>query len=422
MWFTDPGLHDMGSASAAGVISRYTQGLNPGANPSQLAVGSDGEVWFTDEGTTPAIGVVNQSGQITEYSNGLTGQPGQLVLGPNGNLWFTETGPAGIGEITPQGQITTFSNGLGAGSEPYALISGPDNTLWFTDQGAQPAIAKITTSGTITEYEGLPTGSQPTAMAFGADGNLWFTDSGTGAVGETTPSGQSTEYPVTSGPKAKPYVLEAGPDGNLWFTDPGDGAVGRVVTPVVAPTAQSPIPTTLVAAVTAKSPHYGTKLGYRAEAFTPSGRPTGGTVTFSVGRLTLCRAPLAQGTAECRSALAPGAGAATLEAVYSGTTVYRPSDARTLVRILPAYVRVTAGRVLSGRAAYRYTATVTARPPATGTPQGTVRFGQGPRLICQAHLAHGRAACLSSRHPVTYEAVFSPTGRDFAAGTVRVHT
>ena len=57
------------------VISEFSSGLNAGSMPLGIAAGPDGNVWFTDNGTTKAIGVINPATHvISEFSAGLNGQ------------------------------------------------------------------------------------------------------------------------------------------------------------------------------------------------------------------------------------------------------------------------------------------------------------------------------------------------------------
>lgn len=160
LWFAvarygDPGIPEytpgaIGRITPTGVVTIFSEGLNPGSDPRGIAAGPDGNVWFTDgprtAGTTPAIGRITPAGTITEFSGGLNpgSAPGDIALGADGNLWFTDHGttPA-IGRITPAGAITEFASGLNAMSGPGAIAAGPDGNLWFTDQGATPAIGTV---------------------------------------------------------------------------------------------------------------------------------------------------------------------------------------------------------------------------------------------------------------------------------------
>jgi streptogramin lyase len=272
---------EVGVAGAAplGQITEFTSGLNTGSYPTGIAAGADGNLWFADPGTTPAIGRITPAGTITEFTSGLNAgsRPGGIrgaqatttgiVTGPDGNVWFTDDGTTkAIGRITPAGTITEFSGGLNLGSFPFSLTLGPDGNLWFTDQGSTPAIGVFNlTTDTSKEFD-LPAGQIPAEIATGADGNLWYTDkpgpprgphigrittAGTllteftlpaghapvglatgpdgnvwfavrivgGAIGRITPSGTISEYTSGLNPGSRPFAIAEGADGNLWFAD-----------------------------------------------------------------------------------------------------------------------------------------------------------------------------------------------------------
>jgi streptogramin lyase len=215
-------------------ITEFSTGLPAGSQPQGIAPGSDGNLWFTDQGSTPGIGRITPQGQITEFTSGLNSGsfPYRIAPGPDGNLWFTDRGPtAAIGRITPQGQITEFSNGLNAGADLLRVAPGSDGNMWFNDVGTHRAIGRITLQGQITMFSnGLNAGSRPDVVAPGSDGNIWFTDNGTtSAIGRITPQGQITEFSAGLNPGSSPSGLAPGPDGNLWFTDLGaTKAIGRI--------------------------------------------------------------------------------------------------------------------------------------------------------------------------------------------------
>src|SRR6185295_7942403 len=105
------GAHDaIGSMDPSGkIIGEFNTGLNAASSPQAITAGSDGNVWFTDTGATPAIGRVSPGGEITEYGLNGGARPAGITAGPDGNLWFTNAGAnPGIGRITPGGEITEF--------------------------------------------------------------------------------------------------------------------------------------------------------------------------------------------------------------------------------------------------------------------------------------------------------------------------
>ena len=221
-------------AATTGAITEFSAGLNKGSAPSAIAAGPDGNLWFTDEGKTGAIGRITPAGAIIELSAGLNSesQPYGIAAGPEGDLWFTDRGTTkAIGRITPSGAITELTAGLDEGSRPLEITLGPEGDLWFTDGGTTKAIGRITPSGAITEFTaGLDEGAEPYDITASTEGDLWFTDRGsTKAIGRITPSGAITEFTAGLDQHTAPWDIAAGPEGNLWFTDLGaPKAIGRI--------------------------------------------------------------------------------------------------------------------------------------------------------------------------------------------------
>ena len=219
--------------SAAGATTIKEFPLSAGSDPLGIAAGPDGNLWFTDGGTTSAIGRVTPAGVIKEFTGPFigTGKPADITLGPDGNMWFTTTGsPANaIGKVTPSGQITEFQGGLNPSSAPSAITVGPDGNLWFLDNGVTRAIGRVQPNGTINEFPVPDLNANLEDLTPGPDGNVWFTDRGdTRAIGRVTPSGMITEFPGTLNQlSSQPNGITAGTGGKLWFTDEGTpGAIG----------------------------------------------------------------------------------------------------------------------------------------------------------------------------------------------------
>ena len=132
--------------------------MSPNHGPAGITRGPDGNLWFTevDAMNGNQIGRITPTGQITEFSTGITpgSQPFDITAGPDGNLWFTETADR-IGRITPTGQVTEFTAGITANSQPSGIVAGPDGNLWFTEPlgpNSLGAIARITPTGVVTEF------------------------------------------------------------------------------------------------------------------------------------------------------------------------------------------------------------------------------------------------------------------------------
>lgn len=262
-WFTAAG--EIGRATTKGIVTGefvVPTGSQPNmpleySDPRGLALGSDGNMWFTDSGDNTEhenlIGRVTSAGKITEFpfsTGGVEGpgDPSSLALGADGDLWFTdviyhthEHAYGFIGRVSPEGAIVTIAVPTGAAanlpeqSAPADIARGSDGNMWFTDQGhnneLRPLIGRITPSGEITEFpipEGVPELSLrqwsglPFEIVPGADGAMWFT-LGANVIGRITPAGLINEYNVGT---KEPGPIAPGPEGDVWLGS--ENEIGRV--------------------------------------------------------------------------------------------------------------------------------------------------------------------------------------------------
>src|SRR4029434_6999346 len=136
-----------GQITTGGTVTRFTSGLNPGSAVRSIAMGTDGNMWFSDPGTTRAVGMINPTTHaISEFSSGLNA--GSIALGraarPDGDIcvsahetiWCTDNVTTkAIGMINPTTHaITEFSSGLTPGTTlQQGMVAGPDGNLWFTE-------------------------------------------------------------------------------------------------------------------------------------------------------------------------------------------------------------------------------------------------------------------------------------------------
>jgi streptogramin lyase len=217
---------------SSGHVTTYTMGLNSGATPFDLTNGPNNDLWFTDNGTTKAVGYITTSGTIHEFSAPAGQTPLQIVAGSDGNLWFALPGLTfAVGKMTPGGTFTASPYSLPMnGVIDDNMVLGPDKDIWFSDKESN-SIGKISPSGTVTEYF-VAANAMPTDITVGPDGNLWFSDDGgTGAaIGRITTGGSVQEFKNGLQTNADPDAITAGPDGNVWFTDQyaNQRAIGRV--------------------------------------------------------------------------------------------------------------------------------------------------------------------------------------------------
>jgi len=201
--------------------------------PEYIAVGPDGNYWFTEEGNN-AIGKMTPGGTLTEFPLSASGDKGpfDICVGPDAALWFTEErqtsqGGNNVGRIATTATVSgglTNSGATGleefalttANSNPQGICVGGDGNLWVCEQNANQ-IARVTTSGAVAEFPVPTAGSFPSIDTLGPDGNVWFTENVGNNISRITPSGTVTEFPVPIA-GIGPWGISPGQDGGIWFT------------------------------------------------------------------------------------------------------------------------------------------------------------------------------------------------------------
>jgi streptogramin lyase len=176
--------------------------LNTGSLPGPaIAVGTDGNLWFVDNGSAQAIGTINPTTHaISEFATGAGTSLGRLAVGPDGNIWFADKGASpAIATFDPTTHaIVRYGTGFAPGSGPSGINTGSDGNVWFTDQGtafrgmgvagtgAPPASLtspSVTGNGNLGAAQSCGgdtwsswAGQQPSRTAFGFDGYQWLLD------------------------------------------------------------------------------------------------------------------------------------------------------------------------------------------------------------------------------------------------------
>jgi hypothetical protein len=183
----------------------------------------------------PTIAQISASGSVVaehplpDQGDGLPwGAITSLALGPDGNVWFTSLGQ--IGRLTPSGSFTGFAipSGPEIGPTPTGLTVGTGGDLWWVD--GRTRIGRVTTAGQITMYQ-LPGVPELRSIAPGPDGNMWAVErsivSGevVHSIVEIGASGSTTTSPVDLAGIGSDQII-AGPGGDMWIA--GSGGTLRI--------------------------------------------------------------------------------------------------------------------------------------------------------------------------------------------------
>lgn len=230
LWFTEQSADRIGRITPDGTITEYGAGITPSPNqslpgvhqyqlaqPGDITKGPDGNVWFVEQ-LASRVGRITPEGVITEFPVPVEpptfdnygseqyriARVDTITSGPDGNVWFSElaggqpmagnhlaNGAGAVGRITPNGEITQFSDqfkpgppdpnadpGVEPEPEPAGLrgiAKGPDSNLWLLER---TGLVRITPSGQVTEFAAKfdlnVIGDEP--MVVGPHGTFWFVD------------------------------------------------------------------------------------------------------------------------------------------------------------------------------------------------------------------------------------------------------
>ena len=258
------------ATTSTAALSEYPAGVGPGAGngafPQEVAVGADGNLWYTDGASgvytfsttnlaavpcpsspqSPAVGCAVSDNAVA---------PTGIVAGPDGALWFTQSEggnprdgrsyfQASIGRLTTSGAYSAYPVPASASSVPGldAITAGPNGNLWFTET-AIARIGEITpkpASPVIHEFA-LPAGDRlatgvgspvtsADTIAARPGNDIWFTEQGSNAIGVMSTSGALLKkFTVpNSNLSPTPLGITEGANATMWFTENGANQVASI--------------------------------------------------------------------------------------------------------------------------------------------------------------------------------------------------
>jgi streptogramin lyase len=153
----------------------------PVSDPGDVAVDAAGNAWFTQPGDVNAPGTSTigrldaATGSVTTTpttDGSTTVAPRDIAVASDGQVWFTARfTPQAVGRLNPATTTVTLFPRTNTG--PSGIAASPDGSVWFTQETAGNA-ARITNAGVITEGKAVR-GSGPFGITVAADGDPWYT-------------------------------------------------------------------------------------------------------------------------------------------------------------------------------------------------------------------------------------------------------
>jgi peptide/nickel transport system substrate-binding protein len=154
-------------------------------------------------------------------------QPSGIAVASDGSIWVTNTSAGTISRLDPSGssvvqtiqQVGTDPTGIAI--SPAAATSGA-NSVWVADSGSRQVARISPVTNTVVKL--YPIGNAPGGLAVDASGQVWIADRLDGALVELDPaSGKETSYTIGLTPLDVAFGA-----GSIWVSDYDKGAVVRI--------------------------------------------------------------------------------------------------------------------------------------------------------------------------------------------------
>src|SRR5208283_4535065 len=149
MWFLESDAHQIAKVTPSGTITEYP---GNGYFFFGIVAGPDGNLWvpyiYANSCGCSAMGRITTSGTISVFpTTTALSTPMGVAVGSDGNIWFTENGASQIGKMSIEGTMLAEYPTKTANANVSAITSGSDGNLWFLENTAFGAVGKMTTSG-----------------------------------------------------------------------------------------------------------------------------------------------------------------------------------------------------------------------------------------------------------------------------------
>ena len=201
---------------SAGTITPLTAGVTLDL-PQGVAVDSNGNVYFADNGTRSIYEWIASQNVITNLVSTGLANPMAVAVDVLGNVYIADTGANTIYEYSIGGiLIPVIASGL---NEPTGLALDANDNLYIADSG-DATVYKWNGGSLVTvagPYQGL---SRPTAVALDTAGNVFIADSSSGWVSEWPVTGAGLQSVVFVGSFPLTGLAVDG-GGNVFVSSPG---------------------------------------------------------------------------------------------------------------------------------------------------------------------------------------------------------
>lgn len=216
----------------SGKLARFSNGaidtfdIGAESRPVGLAVGTKanghaGVIWIAASYDNKLIRFDIVSKLKREFKiEGDNSWPFNVALGTKGEVWFTQRASSRIGRLDPSTGVVTHYDTLTPNAGPAGLaVDSKSGRVWFTESYADRVAVLEPVSGTIREYKmgdastGLISG--PAGLAIDGEGGVWFAKL-EGKLGYIAPGSDSVEVIDVPAEAKRPAGIAVAANGDVW--------------------------------------------------------------------------------------------------------------------------------------------------------------------------------------------------------------
>ena len=206
--------------------------------PNDLALDSQGNVWFTELNADSLGKLDTRIGQVRQYPLSARKSvqaldPYGITVDPQGIVWFTEASNNRLGRLDPaSGDVRSFTMpGLEARVTLMEIASDPHGVIWATSFTSGLLLSFDPRTGTFTPYYALPGGNGTGGLyglAIASSGEVWVTLTEENAIARLDVMAHHfVLYQIpTKGSLPLGVVMDA--HHTLWFTEAGSDKIGKL--------------------------------------------------------------------------------------------------------------------------------------------------------------------------------------------------
>ncbi len=219
LWYTQQDANQIGRFDPATVVFKEYDIPTVESLPSRITTDDQGNLWFTEHYGNRVARFEVASETFTEFPIPTpSSRPSGIAVDSIGQVWFLETQGNKLGLLTPaEGTITEFDLPVDLAA-PIDLVIDQAGVIWFGGRRNGKLIFYEPTGGTFGIHD-IPGGGAIAGITVHKTGRVLFALENLGKIGIFDPSTGKFKIIKAVLEESKPYDIETDDEGNIWFAD-----------------------------------------------------------------------------------------------------------------------------------------------------------------------------------------------------------